>query len=632
MASDLDVALVHHPTSNPHRPILLHAMGLLGIADHLHRNGIRAQVVNLGVELRVDARFDVLDYLSRTGVRVVGLSVGWFFQLPDSLELARAIKEALPHVYVVMGGFSASFFAEDIVRGHPHVDAVVKGDGELPMLELCRHRIRGGTKDLHELPNLVFRVDGGVHATPFSHAVSRDELARVRIANMSLLKNREAFFGLAYYPTHRFKDRIDLRGGGLLVLEAGRGCPYSCVFCGGAREAQRKINNRARAVFMPIDAVMANIHQAMEHGYKNFYVCFDPVPNGSYYFDLFERIRAQKLDLGLIFGCWDLPSPEFIDAFAETFPGGLLEISPETADDDLRRQSKGPLGFTNAELQQRLAHMARRDVACQLFYGFFLPGDTDQTVRRTLQAVHDLDGPLCETFYLAFSTDPGSPLQSNPDAHDIETSVHTLEDYLLALGKKRLSPNLLAHRPRSLPADEATRLELLVVVDQLLFRIFPATLRLLRLGLDDDERFRAVFDHWCSALVLEAEAREMDLDIARVVAVLSAEASGPEHPPPLRELIGYEATPYLLMDRNFRRVGMHYSWHCDEADLAGEALAAFRDRQDTVEEIRSYRHDVKRLRKALLDRGAVGRHAGETRIGFVLDRSGKFATYYAPRD
>ena len=89
----LDVLMVHHPTSNRHRPILFHAMGLLSIAEYLDRHGIRAEVVNLGVE-RPD--FDVVAYVKQRGVKVVGISVHWFFQIPASFYLCAAGEWKVP--------------------------------------------------------------------------------------------------------------------------------------------------------------------------------------------------------------------------------------------------------------------------------------------------------------------------------------------------------------------------------------------------------------------------------------------------------------------------------------------------------------------------------------------------------
>ena len=631
MPDKLDVLLIHHHTENPHRPILLPAMGLLGIADHLQRNGLRAQVVNLGVEQRVDPGFDIVRYVSGTGDAVVGLSVHWFFQLPDSLALARALKEALPRVKVVFGGFSASLFANEIIGDHPYVDAVVKGDGERPFLALCRHYLADGDSDPAAVPNLVYRDQkGGVCETPFSHVITEAELAEARFANMALLKNHEAFFKLGYYPTRRFQDRIDLRDGGLFILQVGRGCPYSCVFCGGSKEAQRQINNRPKPLFQPVEAVMANIRQAMEYGYRNFYVSFDPTPNGSYYFEFFQRIRRERLRLGFIFGCWDLPSPDFIDAFANTFEGGIFEISPETANEQLRSRSKGPLSFSNQKLDRCLAHLEERDVACQLFYGFFLPGDTEETVSQTLRAVHQYEGPGREAFYLAFSTDPGSLIQSRPKEHDVVTSVHVLHDYLDALGQKRLSSNLLAHRPSSMTLEAATELEVCVVMDQLLYKMLPASVRFLRVVVGDSNRFYRTMDRLCTALARDAIAHGLVLDMSRTMKVLDdaiqAEVGGEVEA--LLEVMDYESTPYSLLESHFGGMGMHYTSCCDEVVMSSDDLQAFRDREDTATDEHDFQYDVKTMVTEILAGSFARPKSNKTTVVFVLEQSGRFVTYY----
>lgn len=631
MKIPLDVILLHHHTENPDRPILLPAVGLIGLADHLDRAGVRTQVLNLGVEQRVDPAFDVVQYTRRSGARVAALSVHWFFQLPDSLELARALKEADPDILVVMGGFSASFFARAIIEEHPYVGAVVRGDGEVPFVQLCEEHLRNGGRGFGAVPNLVYRdQQGEIVETPFSYVITEAELGELRYANMGLLKNHQAFFALGYHPTRRFADRFDFANRGIFVLAPGRGCPYECVYCGGSREAQRLINNRPRPIFQPIEGVMANIRQAMEYGYRNFYVCFDPDPRGAYYQDLFARIRQEELELTLGFECWGLPTKSFVDALADSFEEGLVVLSPDSADARVRRRNIGALGYSNEDLDRCIAHIQQRDLGCQLFFGYLLPGDTRESVTRTLKAAHQYEEGGCEAFYLAFSTDPGSQLHLHPGAHQVEVAVQSLQDYLEALPKKRLSSNLLAHRPAAMSAAEATLLELKINMDQLLYKVLPASLMLLRSSMGEVDRYYGALDRACERLA-QVHADGEEIQLAWVVELFTysiKDEVDARQLGPLLAVILYESTPYLLLESHFSGGSLHYTSHCDEVSLGGAEQQAFSARQDTVSVERVFPYDAKRLVSDLLAGEPVQPAAQETLITFVVEEKGRYISYY----
>ena len=57
--------------------------------------------------------------------------------------------------------FSATCFAEEILREHPAVDAIIRGEGEKPLVELVR-QVASGTRAFAEIPNLIWRDGGGV--------------------------------------------------------------------------------------------------------------------------------------------------------------------------------------------------------------------------------------------------------------------------------------------------------------------------------------------------------------------------------------------------------------------------------------------------------------------------------------
>ena len=70
-------------------------------------------------------------------------------------------------MFIFLGGYTASFFSKEILQDYPEVDAVIRGDGETPIVELCQALHRHILNQQHcsdyyptslaEVPNLAWR-------------------------------------------------------------------------------------------------------------------------------------------------------------------------------------------------------------------------------------------------------------------------------------------------------------------------------------------------------------------------------------------------------------------------------------------------------------------------------------------
>jgi hypothetical protein len=377
------------------------------------------------------------------------------------------------------------------------------------------------------------------------------------------------------------------------------------------------------------------MREAVEFGLRRFYVSYDPYPNGDYYFELFRRIRQEKLDVDMIFGCWGLPSGRFLDEFRDTFRDGMFEVSPETSDEQIRKVNKGPLSFSNRQLLDCLDEIRRRDLVCQLFFGYFLAGDTAETVMKTRRFARDLESAFCETFYLAFSTDPGSYYHLQPAAYDMDVKVHGLEDFMRSLAEARLSPNLLAHRPRSMTEDEANNLVITLNTDQFVHKVLPRSIEALGALAASRQTFHVLMERFCSnetglfkqrrgelaiGDLIDAFQRFVQTEIVKPDGLLTALAS---------EMVRYEAMPYVLMEKHFAAVSRHYASYCSEAELSGEPLRQFLHAPGNVVETRDFQYDLKRAFKAGTPGEVWPTGKKATSIGLALNRGGVFVTFYA---
>ena len=243
----LDCIFLHVPKlTNYYRPINhfiwinFLPMGLLGLADLLQRNHIFTQVVHLGVEWIEDHHFSILEYIKEKNPRILAIDLHWHHQSYDVMETVKKVKAAFPSIYVLLGGFTASFFHEEIMRNFDGVNGVIRGEAEVPILELA-NTLQKGREDLFSVPNLTWRRKGRILINPLSYVASEKELNDLSFTNFSLLKNHLTYIryiGQPFYVKGVSKEEnfwmYSLKSP-IYHLTVGRGCPAQCTWCGGGR-------------------------------------------------------------------------------------------------------------------------------------------------------------------------------------------------------------------------------------------------------------------------------------------------------------------------------------------------------------------------------------------------------------
>lgn len=176
-------------------------------------------------EVRIlDAQLDDLDYdvleakVREYGPEVVGVTA-FTVQLVDVLKTIRAAKAAgVPRV--VVGGPHVNDFPQEC-RGLPGVDAVVKGEGQKPMLDLCDIWARG--EEARGIPGVMAHPDDPVPAEDVYYSNDLDEYP---VLDRTLIEYE------------RYYDVMG-EGGIFTTMISSRGCPYRCTFCNTPRHRYR---------------------------------------------------------------------------------------------------------------------------------------------------------------------------------------------------------------------------------------------------------------------------------------------------------------------------------------------------------------------------------------------------------
>lgn len=170
-------------------------------------------------------------------VTLIGIDLHWMVHVQGSLAVAKRIRELRPDIPIVFGGISSTYFAEQLVR-YPFVDMVMRGyDTHEPMDRLLRTLREGGRLDA--VPNLLWKTkDGVVTDNGFVHKPSTLACGGID-------------WQTAPRPTSSHKLPI-LE----LLSTQNAGCAYNCGWCGGSRDAFRRVFQKQRTmVRKPVDEI-----------------------------------------------------------------------------------------------------------------------------------------------------------------------------------------------------------------------------------------------------------------------------------------------------------------------------------------------------------------------------------------
>jgi radical SAM superfamily enzyme YgiQ (UPF0313 family) len=414
-------------------------MGLLGLADLLQRHGISTEVVHMGVEWIEDHHFSIIEYIREKAPRVIALDLHWHHQSFDVMENIKKIKTAFPQTYILLGGFTASFFHEEIMKNFDGVDGIIRGEAEVPILELANSLLQG-KKDLFSIPNLTWRRKGRILINPLSYIASEKELNHISFTNFPLLKNYPTYIryiGQPFYVKGVSKQKnfwmYSLKSP-IYHLTVGRGCPFQCTWCGGGRSSLETITGRKEVTFRSAERVLQSIKEAISYGYETFHICFDPYPRRPQYFlDLFARIREEKIKMECFFESFGLPTNDFIQSFKATFPGpkSLIALSPEVGSDRLRKIHKGH-SYSNHALLESLDQLKAGGVFCDLFFTLGIPFEKEGDVQQTIRLQKMIRGRYpnvrgIRTFTIEM--EPGSPWHLEPEEYGVRSSLNNFMDF-----------------------------------------------------------------------------------------------------------------------------------------------------------------------------------------------------------
>lgn len=167
----------------------------------------------------------------------VGISSSFTPYFSEAVKTAREIKKWVPDSKIILGGHHPTQFPEQVLA-HDCVDFVLRGEGEISMVQLCD--VLRNKADLKKVPGIGLKKEKGYFISDPSWV---NDLNILPLPDTDLIN-------------HRFYQRNQLSA---ITIVSSRGCPFKCSYC-CVSAASSHVPFRQRSV----ESVVAEISTQLE--------------------------------------------------------------------------------------------------------------------------------------------------------------------------------------------------------------------------------------------------------------------------------------------------------------------------------------------------------------------------------
>ncbi len=200
---------------NYHMPL-----GILYIGQVLKENGHEVTLYDHNV---TGASIDtIVTWLQKKDPDVIGFTA-LSANLPTCNMIAKRMKQWNPNIFIVYGGYAATFCAKEITNNYEYVDFCVRGEGELTITDLLDTIAR--KREFSQVLGITYRQGGKTFENQDRPLIQ--DLDTIPIPDRKLYRQTYAFSGKS------------------TTLITSRGCPYRCRFCSCRTYARGKWRRRS---------------------------------------------------------------------------------------------------------------------------------------------------------------------------------------------------------------------------------------------------------------------------------------------------------------------------------------------------------------------------------------------------
>lgn len=414
----------------PSTPVFeMYPMGFLSMLSYLVPKGYNARICNIASMMVMSERFDAVKYIRELDSEIYGIDLHWLPHVHGAVNIARIIKEVKPDAKVLLGGFSASYFSDDIMKTYSWIDFVLQGDfQEYSTMKLIDAIEKN--QGLDSVPNLVFKDNAGLIRTNMNSR--ENSMENVFLNYRVLMRN-----AIKYHDVRGHLPYADWINNPESVTIIEHGCQFNCAFCGCSNFSYRNNFYPLSPVYRNPETVAEEIELAREILGAPIFIAGDiNLAGEKYYETLFRKIKEQKADIPVLTEYFRPPSEDYLNSLARTFGEFSVEISPESSDEKIRRLNGRE--YSNISLERSIENAMK--AGCRKFDVYFTLGisgqgenELDQDIKYAAELMKvQKDKKMKVYSFISPLTpfiDPGSLIYEKPEKYGFHITARTITEY-----------------------------------------------------------------------------------------------------------------------------------------------------------------------------------------------------------
>lgn len=191
--------------------------GLLALAAYVEREIPNLEVSVLDCQAERRNWSDIEKYIESTAPHIVASS-GFTCNAYVCARTAEIAKTVDSNIYTVVGGSHFSFTADESLSVFPEIDFIIRGEGEITLVELIKTLNKGLLPD--RVQGISYRHNNKIVHTPSRPLI--EHLDSLPFPAYHLVEDN-----LKYYHFTMMAGKNTR----YLILEGARGCEHQCSFC-----------------------------------------------------------------------------------------------------------------------------------------------------------------------------------------------------------------------------------------------------------------------------------------------------------------------------------------------------------------------------------------------------------------